>query len=129
MRKLNHKHVIRLYEMYESDNSIYLVLELIKGGELIKRIAKEKIFSEVDIQILLRNLIEAINHCHMKKVIHRDIKPDNLLLRDDSNIHDIIVADFGLATELHPGKEEDIIFKRCGTPGYVAPEVLFWHEG
>lgn len=49
MRKLNHKHVIRLYEMYESDNSIYLVLELIKGGELIKRIAKEKIFSEVDI--------------------------------------------------------------------------------
>jgi len=60
MRKLNHKSLIKLYEMYESENSIYLVLELIKGGELIKRIAKEKIFNEGDLKILMRNLLEGI---------------------------------------------------------------------
>lgn len=64
MRKLNHKSLIKLYEMYESENSIYLVLELIKGGELIKRIAKEKIFNESDLKILMRNLLEGIQHFH-----------------------------------------------------------------
>ena len=51
--------------------------------------------------------------------MHRDLKPENLLLRDNSNIHDIVIADFGLATMLIEGKESEILFKRCGTPGYV----------
>ena len=51
--------------------------------------------------------------------MHRDIKPENLILRDKANIHDIVLADFGLADELIPGEEDKILFKRCGTPGYV----------
>lgn len=57
------------------------------------------------------------------------MKPDNILLKDDKSIKNVVIADFGLATELASGKEAQILFKRCGTPGYVAPEVLRWHEG
>ena len=57
--------------------------------------------------------------------MHRDLKPENLLLRDNKNIHDIVIADFGLATKYILGKEDEILFKRCGTPGYVNLLLLF----
>jgi len=59
--------------------------------------------------------------------MHRDIKPDNILVKNKDNVHEIVLADFGLATKLTKNKEK-ILFKRCGTPGYVAPEVLRWKE-
>ena len=74
------------------------------------------------------NLLSALSHCASKGIVHRDIKPENILLRDEAKIHDIVLADFGLATEIIPGEEEHILFKRCGTPGYVAPEVLSWKD-
>lgn len=67
----------------------------------------------------MQNLLSALNHCHENNIMHRDIKPENLILRDKANIHDIVLADFGLADELIPGEEDKILFKRCGTPGYV----------
>ena len=62
-----------------------------------------------------------------RKVIHRDLKPENILLKSKENDHEVIIADFGLSTRI--GKIDKIIFKRCGTPGFVAPEVLTWGKG
>ena len=126
MKKLNNINTIRLFEIFETKNSLYLVLELIQGGELLKRISKNKGFKESDVKVLMKKIFLALEHFHSNKIIHRDLKPDNLLLRSEDNIHDIVIADFGLACQLN-GLE--ILFKRCGTPGYVAPEVLHWQEG
>ena len=71
--------------------------------------------------VLIRNLVLALYHLHEKNIMHRDLKPENLLLKSKSSDSDIIVADFGLATRIDV---QDILFKRCGTPGFVAPEVL-----
>ena len=69
--------------------------------------------------------MKALAHLHSKKCMHRDLKPENLLLKDKDNDYDIVIADFGLATFIN----EDILFKRCGTPGFVAPEILLYKEG
>ena len=98
MRKLNYPHCLKLYEIYETEHSLYFVIELISGGELLKRISQEKAFHEKDVRILLINLLHALDHCHKHSIMHRDLKPENLLLRDNSNIHDIVRSDFGLAT-------------------------------
>ena len=84
MRKLNNPHCLKLYEVYETENTLYFVVELIKGGDLLKSITKIKIFHENDVKTIMINLLFALKHCHDNKFIHRDIKPENLLLRDKS---------------------------------------------
>jgi calcium-dependent protein kinase len=76
-------------------------------------------------QKLAFNLISALRHMHENKIIHRDLKPENLLLKSTENNYEIVLADFGLATCLG----EEPLFKRCGTPGFVAPEILEYIEG
>lgn len=122
MRKLNHDNIIRLHEVYESDNHIYLVLELLNGGELFERIVQKGQYTEKDSCILMKKLLSALAYMHSKGIMHRDIKPENLILKDSDNDWNVKIADFGLATNVNPSN--DYLFKRCGTPGYVAPEVL-----
>ena len=71
------------------------------------------------------NFLRALIHIHSKNCIHRDLKPENLLLKGKENEYDIVIADFGLAASM----DEEVIFKRCGTPGFVAPEILLYKEG
>jgi len=129
MRCLNHKNILNLYEIYETEHSIYLVVDLLSGGELISKIkSSEKPQTFNEIATLIKHLLEALEHMHKRSIMHRDIKPENLLLRDSSNIFDIVLADFGLSAKLKQ-PIEDILFKRCGTPGFVAPEILSYKEG
>lgn len=121
MRKLNHENIIKLHEVHESDTSIYLVLELLRGGELFERIVKRGIYTERDAAILMKKLLSALDYMHCKGIMHRDIKPENLILKETDNNFEVKIADFGLATVVTQG---DYLFKRCGTPGYVAPEIL-----
>jgi serine/threonine protein kinase len=72
----------------------------------------------------MRNLLKALEHIHSKGVMHRDLKPENILMRSKNKEYDLVIADFGLATKID---EENILFKRCGTPGYVAPEILLYN--
>lgn len=120
MRNLNHPSVIKLYEVYEGEYHVYLVLELLKGGELFDRIIKKGHYSEKDAAILISKLLWALEYIHERGIMHRDIKPENLILKDE-NEYDIKLADFGLAEKVD---KKELLFKRCGTPGYVAPEVL-----
>jgi len=121
MRRLEHSNIIQLYEVHESDKHIYLVLELLQGGELLDRIMRKGQYHERDASLLMKNLLSALDYMHSKGIMHRDIKPENLILKDSQNDSEIKIADFGLATFIN---SNDQLFKRCGTPGYVAPEIL-----
>ncbi|CAD8133707.1 unnamed protein product [Paramecium pentaurelia] len=124
MRRLNQENLVKLYETYETQNSIYFILDILKGGELLIKV-KQQPLSAPSLQKLMYNLMKALCHLHSKKCMHRDLKPENLLLKEKDNDTDIVIADFGLACFLN----EDILFKRCGTPGFVAPEILLYKEG
>ena len=121
MRKLEHENIIKLHEVHEDEAHVYLVLELLHGGELFERIVKKGIYTEKDASILMQKLLSALDSMHTRNIMHRDLKPENLILKDMKNNHDVKIADFGLATAVTQG---DYLFRRCGTPGYVAPEVL-----
>ncbi len=94
-------------------------MELINGGELGEKIKKKKIFSEEELRKIIKMILEAILHLNSLNIMHRDIKPSNILFRDNSD--SIVLIDFGLATFI---KSNDIIFKRCGTEGFIAPEII-----
>lgn len=126
MRKCNHPNLLKIYEVYESANSIYVVLELLEGGELFARLAAKAYYDEEKISKLIINLLSALQHLHQMNIIHRDLKPENILLKTKESDIDLVIADFGLSTVLGP--LETILFKRCGTPGFVAPEVLNFDE-
>ncbi|EGR27882.1 protein kinase domain protein [Ichthyophthirius multifiliis] len=126
MRNLSNEHLINLYEVYETTNSIYFVVDILNGGELLNRVKDKGSIGEDDIRELMKKLLLALQYLHSKNIMHRDLKPENLLLKSQENNHDIIVADFGLATFTNI---KEILFKRCGTPGFVAPEVLTFQDG
>ena len=73
----------------------------------------------------MSKLLHALSFMHSRNIMHRDLKPDNILLRSSKDISSVVIADYGLATY---ALNNDQIFKRCGTPGYVAPEVLAYKE-
>ncbi|CAD8197215.1 unnamed protein product [Paramecium pentaurelia] len=126
MRKLNHPNIVKLHEVHETTNSVYFVVDIVSGGELLQRVRETGFLPAETLQRLAYNLLSALNHLHQYKIAHRDLKPENLLLRSNENNYDIILADFGLAAQL---TDENILFKRCGTPGFVAPEILDYMEG
>eukprot|EP00331_Platyophrya_macrostoma_P013682 CAMPEP_0176415868 /NCGR_PEP_ID=MMETSP0127-20121128/6037_1 /TAXON_ID=938130 /ORGANISM="Platyophrya macrostoma, Strain WH" /LENGTH=596 /DNA_ID=CAMNT_0017795895 /DNA_START=34 /DNA_END=1824 /DNA_ORIENTATION=- len=121
MRKMNHENIIKLHEVHESETSIYLVLELLRGGELFERIVRRGVYTEKDASTLMKKLLSALEYMHSKGIMHRDIKPENLILKETDTNYEVKIADFGLATVVNQG---EYLFKRCGTPGYVAPEIL-----
>lgn len=122
---MNHENIVKLYEVFETESSIYLVLELLEGGELFQRIPFMKNYDNTDIKTLMKNLLSALSHLHERGIMHRDIKPDNILLETGKNDYDIRIADFGLAAFI----DEEILYKRCGTPGFIAPEIISYKEG
>lgn len=80
MRELNHPNIIRLFEVYEGKDHIHLVLEYLRGGEIFSKLLEKGTYSEADAAKLMRKLMEAVNFCHSKGIIHRDLKLENLIL-------------------------------------------------
>ena len=120
MKRLQHEYITKFYEFYESLDHIIIILELICGGELYKRLKKIKKYKEKDAALLTHNLVLSLKYMHSQKIIHRDLKLENILLREKQNHVKIKLADFGLSTFTTNIE----LFKHCGTPGYIAPEVL-----
>ena len=99
-------------------------MDLVSGGELLNRIRNSAALEEKDIRLILKCLLSGLDHMHENSIMHRDLKPENLLLKSKEGSFDILIADFGLATTFDD--LSTILFKRCGTPGYVAPEILLY---
>ena len=121
MGKVDHPNVIKLVDVFDETKKMNLVLELVTGGELFDKIVEKGNYTEKDAANTLMTLCDALEHLHAKGVVHRDLKPENILLASKGDNAPIKVADFGLARVMKKG---DVMKTACGTPGYVAPEVL-----
>ncbi|EDV54305.1 serine/threonine-protein kinase GG21441 isoform X1 [Drosophila erecta] len=121
MKKLNHPHIISLILSVDQNTNMYLVLEYVSGGDLFDAITQVTRFSESQSRIMIRHLGAAMTYLHSMGIVHRDIKPENLLVKLDEhgNVLELKLADFGLACEVN-----DLLYAVCGTPTYVAPEIL-----
>ncbi|CAL5409270.1 unnamed protein product [Camellia sinensis] len=121
MKLIRHPNVIRIYEVMASKTKIYIVLELVTGGELFDKIASKGRLKEDEARKYFQQLINAVDYCHSRGVFHRDLKPENLLL--DAN-EVLKVSDFGLSALPQQVREDGLLHTTCGTPNYVAPEVI-----
>lgn len=119
---MDHPNIVKLKEVYEDAENYLLVMELMQGGELLDYIVERKHFSEREVADIIRPIIDAIRYCHSLNIIHRDIKPDNLLYSSrDRDARIVKVADFGLARFI---SSQSLATTCCGTPCYVAPEIV-----
>jgi len=121
MGTIDHPNVVKLYEIFDEKSKMNLVMELVTGGELFDRIVAKSQYTEKEASDTMKTLCQALMYLHEKNIVHRDLKPENILYKDSSPESAIKVADFGLA-RIVSGK--DMMKTACGTPGYVAPEIL-----
>jgi len=120
MLQVDHPHIVKMYEVYISKKNVYLVMELLEGGEMFDRIVQEKHFSEQIAAIAVVQILDALVYCHDKGICHRDLKPENLLYCTKEPKSKVVIGDFGLAKDM----QGQLMTTCCGTPQYVAPEVL-----
>ena len=121
LRSLKHPHIVELREVFDTKKTFYMVMELMSGGELFERIVSKSKYSEREASDVARKIASALKFCHDQNVVHRDLKPENLLYTDTTEAAEIKIADFGFAKLIAADK---VMATACGTPGYVAPEVL-----
>ncbi|KAH8859896.1 Calcium/calmodulin-dependent protein kinase type 1 [Schistosoma japonicum] len=126
LRRLRHPNIVQLFDVLEDAECYYLVMELVTGGELFDRIVQKGSYTERDASELIRQVLLATEYMHSQGVVHRDLKPENLLYFSPADDSKIMVSDFGLSKIEN---NESIMATACGTPGYVAPEVLCVTEG
>ncbi|XP_078349205.1 MAP/microtubule affinity-regulating kinase 3-like isoform X2 [Oculina patagonica] len=118
MKFLDHPNIVKLYEVIETDKTLYLVMEYASGGEVFDYLVAHGRMKEKEARSKFRQIVSAVQYCHQKHVIHRDLKAENLLLDADMNIK---IADFGFSNEFTPGNKLDTF---CGSPPYAAPELF-----
>ncbi|KAK2166677.1 hypothetical protein NP493_1310g00030 [Ridgeia piscesae] len=120
MKECNHPNIVRLIEEFETPGEIYLVMELVKGGDLFDAITQSVKFNEVDSSRMVADMASALFYLHSRSIVHRDLKPENVLVyKKKDGTMTLKLADFGLAMEV-----KEPIYTVCGTPTYVAPEIL-----
>lgn len=123
LRRVRHTNIIQLIEVFETQDRVYMVMELATGGELFDRIIAKGSFTERDATRVLQMVLDGVKYLHTLGITHRDIKPENLLYYHPGADSKIMITDFGLASTRKKG--DDYMMKTtCGTPEYIAPEVL-----
>uniref|UniRef100_A0A672R8P5 MAP/microtubule affinity-regulating kinase 3 n=1 Tax=Sinocyclocheilus grahami TaxID=75366 RepID=A0A672R8P5_SINGR len=118
MKVLNHPNIVKLFEVIETDKSLYLVMEYASGGEVFDYLVAHGRMKEKEARAKFRQIVSAVQYCHQKCIVHRDLKAENLLLDADMNIK---IADFGFSNEFTLGNKLDTF---CGSPPYAAPELF-----
>ncbi|KAF0918635.1 hypothetical protein E2562_025213 [Oryza meyeriana var. granulata] len=121
MRLVAHKNIVQLHEVMATKNKIYFVMEYVKGGELFEKVEKRGKLTEGVAHKYFQQLISAVDYCHSRGVYHRDLKLENLLLDENENLK---VSDFGLSALSESKRQDGLLHTTCGTPAYVAPEVI-----
>jgi calcium/calmodulin-dependent protein kinase I len=122
LSRVRHPNCVSLLEMFETDDAVYLVTDLAAGGELFDQLLKKGYYTEGDAARLVREILLGVEYLHSLDIVHRDLKPENLLFADTTETARLMITDFGLSKVLTNGN--DVLMTACGTPGYVAPEVL-----
>uniref|UniRef100_A0AAZ3Q5N5 Ribosomal protein S6 kinase n=1 Tax=Oncorhynchus tshawytscha TaxID=74940 RepID=A0AAZ3Q5N5_ONCTS len=123
LRYGQHPNVITLKDVFDDGRTVYLVTELMKGGELLDKILRQKFFSEREASAVLYTITKTVEYLHVQGVVHRDLKPSNILYVDESgNAESIRICDFGFAKQLRA--ENGLLMTPCYTANFVAPEVL-----
>lgn len=115
---LDHPNIVKLFQVIETEKTLYLVMEYASGGEVFDYLVLHGRMKEKEARAKFRQIVSAVQYCHQKKIIHRDLKAENLLLDSEMNIK---IADFGFSNEFTPGNKLDTF---CGSPPYAAPELF-----
>lgn len=138
MKTLDHPNIVKLFQVIETEKTLYLVMEYASGGEVFdylvlhgrmkekearakfRQVGSNHCTSQIDLYecVSAFQIVSAVQYCHQKKIIHRDLKAENLLLDSEMNIK---IADFGFSNEFIPGNKLDTF---CGSPPYAAPELF-----
>nr|XP_056708810.1 serine/threonine-protein kinase MARK1 isoform X4 [Euleptes europaea] len=118
MKILNHPNIVKLFEVIETEKTLYLVMEYASGGEVFDYLVAHGRMKEKEARAKFRQIVSAVQYCHQKCIVHRDLKAENLLLDGDMNIK---IADFGFSNEFTIGNKLDTF---CGSPPYAAPELF-----
>ncbi|EGC38218.1 hypothetical protein DICPUDRAFT_29047 [Dictyostelium purpureum] len=123
LRDLHHPNIIHIHEVYDTEKTLYLVLELVECGELLNDIISSDVYSEEKAKNLFKQIVEGVLYLHRKGIAHRDLKPENILLkhRNFDQPDSIKLSDFGLSRTISEGS---FMKTMCGTPQYLAPEIL-----
>lgn len=121
MSQLDHPNAVKLYEIFDSEDYLFLVMELLSGGELFDRIVEKESYNEKEASDTIRPTVDAIRYCHGIGVIHRDLKPENLLYLTNEEGAPLKITDFGVARYM---SVQEMATTACGTPNYIAPEVI-----
>ncbi|XP_071069704.1 MAP/microtubule affinity-regulating kinase 3 isoform X7 [Dasypus novemcinctus] len=118
MKILNHPNIVKLFEVIETEKTLYLIMEYASGGEVFDYLVAHGRMKEKEARSKFRQIVSAVQYCHQKRIVHRDLKAENLLLDADMNIK---IADFGFSNEFTVGSKLDTF---CGSPPYAAPELF-----
>nr|XP_054598056.1 MAP/microtubule affinity-regulating kinase 3a isoform X11 [Nothobranchius furzeri] len=118
MKILNHPNIVKLFEVIETERTLYLVMEYASGGEVFDYLVAHGRMKEKEARAKFRQIVSAVQYCHQKHIVHRDLKAENLLLDADMNIK---IADFGFSNEFTLANKLDTF---CGSPPYAAPELF-----
>nr|XP_027229387.1 MAP/microtubule affinity-regulating kinase 3-like isoform X4 [Penaeus vannamei] len=118
MKILDHPNIVKLFQVIETERTLYLVMEYASGGEVFDYLVFHGRMKEKEARAKFRQIVSAVQYCHQKKIIHRDLKAENLLLDSEMVIK---IADFGFSNEFTPGNKLDTF---CGSPPYAAPELF-----
>jgi len=122
LQAVEHENVIQLRDIFESDDEVILVMEVVTGGELFDRVVRKGCLAEAETAGIIRQVLSALAYLHARNIVHRDLKPENLLFTSAADDALVKIADFGLSTVVDDS--QSALKTACGTPGYVAPEVL-----
>ncbi|XP_055880742.1 MAP/microtubule affinity-regulating kinase 3-like isoform X14 [Biomphalaria glabrata] len=118
MKLLDHPNIVKLFEVIETEKTLYLVMEYASGGEVFDYLVAHGRMKEKEARAKFRQIVSSVQYCHQKHIVHRDLKAENLLLDGDMNIK---IADYGFSNEFTPGNKLDTF---CGSPPYAAPELF-----
>lgn len=127
MRMITHKNVIAVKDVFATSSKIFIVVELVEGGELFEHLVDRTVLPEDEARFFFHQLVNGLMYCHSAGICHRDLKPENLLLDSNGNLK---ISDFGLSTlyvgdaDAEGNQRAELLHTTCGTPNYVAPEVL-----